>query len=215
MILRATEQEIGKDAREIEDISQCSLNRPVGPARRPRRVVLWQKDQPIKTICTQTLYIGGSQWGSSKSRDSSLFNHATSCVQIFLEENRNYFFTFQMWIFTKATHKIDQERCQNVPGGLFNESTVQNLEKLFHRAQIWTAKIRYQVKVRIPPCFLLISDQEDFDFYPHLDDVITWEALKDFNDDNWGLLLRFLLRITSILLKITSQIPSIFKTFST
>ena len=38
-----------------------------------------------------------------------------------------------MWIFTKATHKIDQKRCQNAPGGLFNESTVQNLEKLFHR----------------------------------------------------------------------------------
>ena len=29
-------------------------------------------------------------------------------------------------------------RCQNEPGSLLNDSTVQNLENMFNRAQIWT-----------------------------------------------------------------------------
>ena len=88
------------------------------PARRQRRVVLWQKDRPMRTICTQTLYIGGSQSGSSKSRDSSLFNHATSRAQILWKKMKMSSFTFQMRILTNPTHKMDQERCQNEPGGL-------------------------------------------------------------------------------------------------
>ena len=100
-------------------VDQCFLNRPVGPARRPRRVVLWQKDQPMRTICTQTLYIGGSQSGSRKSRDSLSFNHATSYGANSVEENGNYSFHISNEILTKPMHKMDQERFQNVPGGLF------------------------------------------------------------------------------------------------
>ena len=89
------------------------------PARRQRRVVLWQKDQPMRTICTQTLYIGGSQSGSRKSRDSSSFNHATTYGANSVEENGNYSFHISNEILTKPMHKMDQERFQNVPGGLF------------------------------------------------------------------------------------------------
>ena len=52
---------------------------------------------------------------------------------------------------------MDQKRFQNVAGGLLNDSTVQNLENMFNRAQIETAKIPRQVEVRIPPLFALFS----------------------------------------------------------
>ena len=114
------------------------------PARRQRRVVLWQKDRPMRTICTQTLYIGGSQSGSSKSRESSLFNHATLYGANSLEIWRPIKFSLIWWKYSEV--------------------------------------------------------------YPHLDDIIAYEASKDCNDDNWDLLLQFITRITRILLEDFSQI---------
>ena len=125
----------------------------------------------MRGISSQSLHIGGSQSGSSKSRDSSVLNHATSYGAFSLEEKEIIFFTFQMWFFTKPTHILDQERYQNVPGGLLNDLTVQNLGTMFDRAQIWT---NFQRKITKNMAAKRILSKETWIWPPNY----AWNHLK-------------------------------------
>ena len=79
-----------------------------------------------------------------------------------------------MKILTKPTHKMDQERCQNEPGGLLVHLTVRIFEKMIHGAQISTLENSSQ----IGPCF---PSKMALDFFLKTDDFgVKFHLKEDF-----------------------------------
>ena len=79
-----------------------------------------------------------------------------------------------MWIFTKPTHNMNQEGCQNEPGGLLVDLTIQNFEKIIDGAQIWTLENSSQ----IGPCF---PSKMALDFFLKTDDFgVKFHLKEDF-----------------------------------
>ena len=105
-----------------------------------------------------------------------------------------------MWFFTKPTHKMDQKRFQNVAGGLLNDSTVQNLENMFNRAQIGAAEIPRQVEVGIPPLFALFSTHSGPKKHESLEQFFCQIELKTYPNNAVGLVVDLTIRILKKLL---------------
>ena len=105
---------------------------------------------------------------------------------------------------------MDQYSYQNVPGGLLNDSTVQNLENMFNRAQIETAKIPRQVEVRIPPLFALFSTHSGPKKHESLEQFFCQIELKTYPNNGLvdltiRILKKLLMRLRFEYYKISSK----------
>ena len=78
-------------------------------------------------------------------------------AQILWKKMEIILFTFQMRFSQNQCTKWIKRGSKMCLVVFLNDSTVQNFENMIDRAQIWMAKIRSQVEVRIPPLFALFS----------------------------------------------------------
>ena len=77
----------------------------------------------------------GNDLKTGKTKAEMGIFHPQKSIRTKIEKSSTHnclFFTFQMKILTKPTHKMDQERCQNEPGGLLVHLTVRIFEKMIH-----------------------------------------------------------------------------------